>query len=248
MGTINLLECLKNINNDCFAVFITSDKVYDNKEWVWGYREFDEIGGPDPYSASKGCAELAISSYYRSFFKDSQNIKIGIARAGNVIGGGDWAEDRIIPDCIRSWSENKKVILRNPNSTRPWQHVLEPLSGYLKLAASLCDSTVCSGEAFNFGPFDEQNRSVLELVNRLKEHFIDVEFIIENRLNKKQKESKLLKLNCDKALSELDWLPRLSFNKTVEYTANWYLKYVQNKEEIINFTKSQILNYENINN
>ena len=143
---------MKSLKNKCVSVFITSDKCYENVEWEYGYRENDKLGGIDPYSSSKAAAEIAISSYIRSFFLKDETIRIGIARAGNVIGGGDWAENRIIPDCIRSWAKNKTVLLRNPNSTRPWQHVLEPLSGYLNLAINLNESNKLHGEAFNFGP------------------------------------------------------------------------------------------------
>ena len=134
VGTINVLNALRGFEHRCVVVLITSDKSYDNVEWVWGYRENDALGGPDPYSASKGAAELAIRSYVRSYFSDDSCVRIGVGRAGNVIGGGDWAEDRIVPDCVKAWSGSKTVIVRNPSATRPWQHVLEPLSGYLTLA------------------------------------------------------------------------------------------------------------------
>ena len=137
MGSLNILEALKLLNNKCVGVFITSDKCYENLEWQYGYRENDILGGKDPYSASKAATEIIINCYYNSFFKNSKNVRLGRARAGNVIGGGDWTQSRIIPDCIKAWSKNKIVNLRNPNSTRPWQHVLEPLSGYLKLARDL---------------------------------------------------------------------------------------------------------------
>jgi CDP-glucose 4,6-dehydratase len=164
IGTVNILEGLRFLDNNCTAVFITSDKCYDNVEWVWGYRETDTLGGPDPYSASKGAAELAVKSYIKSFFQSDSNVRIASARAGNVIGGGDWALDRIIPDCVKSWANNETVELRNPHSTRPWQHVLEPLSGYLNLAICLYKETAYHGESFNFVPKTIQNHSVKDLV------------------------------------------------------------------------------------
>lgn len=242
-GTINVMESLRILENNCTAVLITSDKVYKNKEWVWGYKESDQIGGYDPYSASKGCAEIIISSYYKSFFEFSENIKFGVARAGNVIGGGDWAPNRIIPDCIKSWINNEEVILRNPLSTRPWQHVLEPLSGYLKLAAALYGGKIKNGEAFNFGPLAEQNRSVEELVIKLIDYFPKAKFKIKQEKRSIYKESKLLKLNCDKAFAELNWFPRFSFDQTIEETAQWYSLFIQKKSEMRDFSINQIKKY-----
>ena len=162
---------MRGLHHPCAAVLITSDKCYDNVEWTWGYRENDASGGGDPYSASKGAAELAIRSYVRSFFPDDGPVRIGIGRAGNVIGGGDWADDRIAPDCIRAWSRGCTFSLRNPLATRPWQHVLEPLSGYLSLAIALKGSAELHGEPFNFGPPAQQNHSVGELVDAMTEHW-----------------------------------------------------------------------------
>ena len=174
IGTINVLESLRLLKNPCVAVLITSDKCYDNVEWVWGYRETDALGGPDPYSASKGAAELAIRSYVRSFFPNDGLVRIGVGRAGNVIGGGDWAEDRIVPDCMRAWSRGETVQLRNPLATRPWQHVLEPLSGYLNLAIALKDDSSLHGEPFNFGPPAKHNHTVGELVSAMGYHWNQV--------------------------------------------------------------------------
>ena len=166
-GTLNILESLRNIKNQCISVIITSDKSYKNFEIDRGYKESDILGGDDPYSASKGSAELVIQSYCKSFFQKG-NKKIGIARAGNVIGGGDWSEDRLVPDCIKSWSRKKKVILRNPKSTRPWQHVFEAIFGYLILAIKLKKNSQLHGEAFNFGPNNKDNKSVLDVVLEMK--------------------------------------------------------------------------------
>ena len=165
---------MRSLKRPCTAIFITSDKCYDNVEWEWGYRETDALGGPDPYSASKGAAEFAIRSYVRSFFPKDGEVHIAVGRAGNVIGGGDWAADRIVPDCIRAWSQRETVNLRNPRATRPWQHVLEPLSGYLNLALALRANANLHGEPFNFGPPAEQNHSVGELVEAMSKHWDQV--------------------------------------------------------------------------
>ncbi|MAV63583.1 MAG: CDP-glucose 4,6-dehydratase [Candidatus Marinimicrobia bacterium] len=222
IGTLNILESIRVSLKKCIAIFITSDKVYDNQEWAWGYRETDKLGGSDPYSSSKACAELSISSYYRSYFKGSSDIKICSVRAGNVIGGGDWALNRIVPDCIRSWLQNKPVLLRNPNSTRPWQHVLEPLSGYLLVASELTMKDSINGGTYNFGPSSEQNKSVLELVKCLSKYLPNLNYNFDNEFLNFNSESKLLKLNCDKAQYKLGWLPTLNFNQTLELTASWY--------------------------
>ncbi len=240
LGTLNLLESIRLNLKKCVAVFITSDKVYDNKEWSWGYREIDKLGGSDPYSASKASAELSISSYNRSFFNNSDDIRICSVRAGNVIGGGDWALNRIIPDCLRSWMKSEPVLLRNPYSTRPWQHVLEPLSGYLNVAAKLyCDSSL-SGESYNFGPPSEQNKSVKELVESLSKFFPDSRYEIESVDKNAQKESKLLKLNCDKVQSDLGWFPTLNFTQTLNLTASWYKDYCDNPGNTRNISLEQI--------
>ena len=243
IGSINILESLKRLDKKCSCVMITSDKCYDNQEWFWGYKETDRLGGTDPYSASKGSAEIAIRSYNESYFlKDFKKIKVASVRAGNVIGGGDWAADRIIPDCIRSWSEGKEIILRNPNSTRPWQHVLEPLSGYISTASALSNDRIKSGESFNFGPLSNQDYSVNDLVRELSNYWQNVKWSIDNS-GVHPHESGLLKLNCDKALSLLNWAPSLDFSQTVNYTASWY-KYFQNDStKIYEFTKKQIREY-----
>ncbi len=239
-GTLNILDVLRKRKKSCIAVFITSDKAYDNQEWPWGYRENDKLGGPDPYSASKGAAELAISSYFRSYFKYQDfDIRVSSARAGNVIGGGDWAKDRIVPDCIRSWSLGKSVMLRNPESTRPWQHVLEPLRGYLILAASLKMNKNINGESYNFGPSSEQNKTVMELVKSLSKFFkfSEIDTIFEDGI---KNESNLLKLNCDKALNDLAWSPILNFSQTIEFTAEWYKTYLEKPDSIKQISMNQI--------
>ena len=214
LGTLHVLEALRKLDKPCAAVIITSDKCYDNIEWVWGYRETDAMGGPDPYSASKGAAELAIRSHIKSYFpKATSKVRIASARAGNVIGGGDWAADRIVPDCVRAWSSNNVVELRNPHSTRPWQHVLEPLSGYLNLAVALYHRPELHGEPFNFGPQAQQNHSVLELVRQMALHWDQVRWQDVSQSVAGPYESGLLKLNCDKALHYLLWNAVMGFDE-----------------------------------
>jgi CDP-glucose 4,6-dehydratase len=244
MGTVNMLEALRSLKKPCVAVMITSDKCYDNLEWVWGYRETDALGGPDPYSASKGAAELAIRSYVRSFFPADGTVRIGIGRAGNVVGGGDWAEDRIVPDCMRAWSQGETVPLRNPAATRPWQHVLEPLSGYLNLALALEESATLHGEPFNFGPQAQQIHSVGELVEAMSHHWDRVRWEDVSAQYGGPYESSLLKLNCDKALHHLHWRAVWTFDATVRETALWYRQYYeQPSQSIADFSLGQIAAY-----
>jgi len=243
-GTLYVLEALRMLDKPCTAVLITSDKCYDNVEWLWGYRESDALGGPDPYSASKGAAELIIRSHIKSYFPGSTSkVRISVARAGNVIGGGDWAADRIVPDCVRNWSEGKVVELRNPASTRPWQHVLEPLSGYLALAETLSKRPELHGEPFNFGPATQQNHSVLELVEQMSKHWNEVRWEDVSSNNDGPYESGLLKLNCDKALHLLNWRAVMGFEDTVKMTAEWFRSYYENPSKISEVTHQQILDY-----
>lgn len=247
LGSLNVLEGLRKLTTPCTAIFITSDKCYDNVEWVWGYRENDALGGPDPYSASKGAAELVIKSYVKSYFnKENTLVRIASARAGNVIGGGDWSVDRIVPDCVKAWSDGETVMLRNPHATRPWQHVLEPLSGYLSLAVHLSERQDLHGEAFNFGPQAQQNKSVLELVVAMQKTWERVRFEDVSGTIKGPYESGLLKLNCDKALHLLDWHAVMNFNQTVEFTTEWFKTYYGHSNNMIDFTMEQIQKYRNI--
>jgi len=246
-GTLNLLEVLRSLEKPCVAVLITSDKCYDNVEWIWGYRETDRLGGLDPYSASKGATELMISSHVRSFFPVDSNVRIGIGRAGNVVGGGDWADNRIVPDCMRAWSRGENVTLRNPRSTRPWQHVLEPLSGYLTLASGLYENPQLHGEPFNFGPPADQIHSVRELIEAISKHWPDACLEdVSDSPNDSPYESGLLKLNCDKALHSLGWQATLSFTETVRMTAEWYRYYYDNPSLIREKTTAQIREYETL--
>ena len=243
-GTLNILDALRKLKKKCIAVLITSDKCYDNVEWVWGYRETDRLGGEDPYSASKGAAELAIRSYIKSFFpKDSSLIRIGSARAGNVIGGGDWAENRIIPDCIKAWSKGELVDLRNPNATRPWQHVLEPLSGYLTQAMALKDKSELHGESFNFGPFSIQDNSVVDLVSNMSKYWDQVKWRDVSLEDSGPYEAGLLKLNCDKALHLMGWYGNMNFEQTLQTTVEWYRSFYKNPENSNKQTIDQIQNY-----
>jgi CDP-glucose 4,6-dehydratase len=244
LGTVNVLEALRELKKPCVAVLITSDKCYDNVEWVWGYRETDALGGPDPYSASKGAAELAIRSYVRSYFPREGPVRIAVGRAGNVIGGGDWAEDRIVPDCVRAWSQGETVRLRNPLATRPWQHVLEPLSGYLALAAALHADAKLHGEPFNFGPPAQQDHSVRELVATMAKHWDQVRSEDAPAREGGPRESGLLKLNCDKALHHLRWRAAWDFEATVRETALWYRRYYRDPQtSIADFSLQQIAAY-----
>jgi len=245
-GTLNLLEILRKFKKKCSVVLITSDKSYYNSEWVWGYRETDVLGGDDIYSGSKAATEMIIKSYLKTYFGENHPVKIGIGRAGNVIGGGDWAKDRIVADCFRSWSNQEKVVIRSPYSTRPWQHVLEPLSGYLLLAKELHKLNLkVISEAFNFGPKSEQNKTVLDLIKDLSSFIEDPakskNFII--RENNKLNESKLLKLNCDKALFNLSWEPNLDYSETVRFVGEWYVQYFKDPSKISDLTLSQIDKY-----
>tara|TARA_B000000475_G_C15983677_1_gene442066 strand:+ start:501 stop:1601 length:1101 start_codon:yes stop_codon:yes gene_type:complete len=246
IGTMNILEAIKDYKKKCSVVMITSDKCYENVEWVWGYKETDQLGGKDIYSASKAAAEIIIHGYYHSFVKNNSNISLGIARAGNVIGGGDWAKDRLIVDSVSSWMQQSKVTIRSPKSTRPWQHVLEPLSGYLLLGSNLSDSKFLNGEAFNFGPQSEQNRTVKEVIEELARlwGFKKPSDAIIFAKSPKFKEAALLKLNCDKASFYLNWEPTLAFSETMEMVADWYKDYQANKSNVLNITSAQIISYQ----
>jgi CDP-glucose 4,6-dehydratase len=244
MGTINILEGLRHLSKSCVAVLVTSDKCYDNAEWPWGYRETDRLGGPDPYSASKGGAELAIRSYVRSYFPKDGPVRIGVGRAGNVIGGGDWAEDRLVPDCVRAWSRGETVELRNPLATRPWQHVLEPLSGYLTLAMALSADGGLHGEPFNFGPPAQQDYPVGALVSAMARHWSQVRWKDASAQHGGPHESGLLKLNCDKALAHLRWHAVWDIDTTVRETALWYRQFYENPaDSVAAFSRRQIALY-----
>lgn len=243
MGMVNLLECIRVRPWIEVAILITSDKVYRNDEWCWGYRETDALGGRDPYSGSKGCAELAAHSYLHSFLRHTPT-RVVTSRAGNVIGGGDWAADRIVPDCIRAWSQGKPVTLRSPQATRPWQHVLEPLSGYLWLGALLWQKVEgLNGEAFNFGPDPHINQTVAELLDAMASRWPRAEWQVQEGCEEGGHEARLLKLSCDKALFNLNWRAVLQFAETVSYTVDWYRTWHMGGKDLYDCTVDQIEQY-----
>lgn len=226
IGSLKVLEASKSIEKKCVVIIVTTDKVYNNRNWEFGYRENDLLGGFDPYSSSKAALEMLVSSWRNSFCGDlpyqSTNIKVATARSGNVIGGGDLALDRIVPDAIKAIISKQAVVVRNPNHTRPWQHVLEPLKGYLDLAGFLYKNNELNDslESFNFGPNLESNKSVEELISEIFKHW-DGDWV-KDKLEKNFYESKLLHLQIDKAFKILGWKPKWDFQKTVEKTVYWY--------------------------
>lgn len=243
MGTANVLDVIRRLSKPCVAVIITSDKCYENVEWEWGYRETDHLGGKDIYSASKGAAEVVFHAYFQSFLKNQPHIRIASARAGNVIGGGDWAKDRIIVDSVLSWNDHKPVQIRSPEATRPWQHVLEPLSGYLWLGANLATNDKLNGESFNFGPRAEQNRRVIELIADVFEYWNKDFDCYQITGNIPFHEAGLLKLNCDKALFHLRWEPTLFYRECVRMVGEWYAGYYIQNQDVQKITQLQIEQY-----
>jgi len=230
MGTLKVFEASKKANVKAI-VNITSDKAYENKEWIWGYRENDPMGGYDPYSSSKGCAELLTSSYRNSYFnnneyKKTHNTLLASCRAGNVIGGGDWAKDRLITDIMLCVSNNKKVSIRNPHATRPWQHVLEPLSGYLNIGQKLLEEKVEFADAWNFGPSDEGSINVEQVVLNVKKHWDKIDYEI-NKDPTQLHEANLLKLDCSKAHIQLKWNDVWDSDITFEKTVLWYKEFYE---------------------
>ena len=252
MGTVHVLDAVRRLDRRCAAVFITTDKCYENREWLHAYREEDPLGGYDAYSSSKAAAEIAIAAYRRSFFNPASDPKVAVAsaRAGNVIGGGDWAADRIVPDSIRALEKGEAIPVRNKRSTRPWQHVLEPLSGYLSLGARLTTST--GGErqqlssAFNFGPLLSSNRTVAQLVDQLLKH-LRGEWVDRSDPHAVH-EASLLNLATDKAFHLLQWQPVWSFEETIEETARWYQQArelgASRPDELLRLTRAQIEQYQ----
>jgi CDP-glucose 4,6-dehydratase len=238
MGSVNLLDAVRVCDAVRSLVYVTSDKCYENVEWVWGYRETDQLGGRDPYSASKAAAEIAFSSYARSFFLNRPDLGAASARAGNVIGGGDWAVDRIIPDCIRAIEAGEPVHLRNPGATRPWQHVLEPILGYLMLAVRLHDEPKKWEGAWNFGPSTEEIRTVKTVAEVIVSHIGKGRIEVTASPNQVH-EARLLQLNCDKAHQLLGWHPRWHVDKTLEATALWYKAMMQGGQAE-HITRSQL--------
>jgi CDP-glucose 4,6-dehydratase len=240
MGTASVLNACRFLRNLKAIVIVTTDKCYENKEWDWGYREIDPIGGHDPYSASKGGAELVSASFRGSFFNLESSPLLATARAGNVIGGGDWSEDRLIPDLVRAVENNRVLEIRSPNATRPWQHVLECLSGYLILGQHLLEKNVSAGEAWNFGPNREGNRQVKQVLAELKKSWPKCSWVINDTLQ--LHEAKLLHLDSSKASEKLFWQPVWSFAEGVTATAKWYQAWLHNQEVI---SLSQLTSYIN---
>ncbi|MGI4728452.1 MAG: CDP-glucose 4,6-dehydratase [Janthinobacterium lividum] len=241
MGVVNFFEAVRETSSVKAAVNITSDKCYDNKEWVWGYRENDAMGGNDPYSASKGCAELITASYIHSFFSNENNCAVASGRAGNVIGGGDWAADRIVPDYFRALIAGEQLQLRNPAATRPWQHVLEPLSGYLTLGAMLFLQGKNYSGGWNFGPNDANNYPVKELINQIYQITgLGNYLITENKEN--LHEANFLKLDVSKAVNRLGWQSVLNFNETVKFTVDGY-EAEKTSSQVLNNRIKQIQDY-----
>lgn len=245
MGTVNVLEAMRSLESVRATVVVTTDKCYENKEWIWGYRESEAMGGYDPYSSSKGCAELVTAAYRQSYYSqsDTQN-KIASARAGNVIGGGDWSMDRLIPDAIRAFESNSILRIRNPLATRPWQHVLEPLAGYLTLAQALYEKGEAYASGWNFGPSDKDNCSVQEVI----ELFIS-KWGSDSRWGREGSdqphESNFLKLDCSKANLELGWRSKWNLNEAVEKIIEWQ-KAFQAKKDMQEVSLNQINQYMNV--
>jgi CDP-glucose 4,6-dehydratase len=238
MGTANVLDACRQVESLAAIVVITTDKCYENKEWVWGYRENDPLGGHDPYSASKGGSELVAASYRSSFFNTPSSPLLATARAGNVIGGGDWSEDRLIPDLVRSIEAEKSLEIRSPNATRPWQHVLECLSGYLILGQQLLEENKSCADAWNFGPDREGNRQVNQVLSALKTEWPSVDWYCSDTTQ--PHEAQLLHLDCGKAREKLSWRPVWTFDEGVIATAEWYRAWLD-RRDIVSF--DQLQNY-----
>jgi len=246
MGTVNVLEAVRLYNSVRVVIIVTTDKCYENNEWIWGYRENDRLGGADPYSNSKACAELVTSAYQKSFFNGngSKGPAVATVRAGNVIGGGDWAQDRLIPDIIRAFQAGEMVKIRNPNSIRPWQQVIEPLAGYLLLAQKLWGSDGRYSEGWNFGPNDEDARPVEWIVQNLAGLYgRDASWECKNSCE--PHEASFLKLDCSKVRERLGWKPRLSLSVALQWTLEWYEAHHSGKD-MREFTLKQITDYENM--
>jgi len=243
MGTVHLLDAARQCNSVKSVVIITSDKCYKNQEWLWGYRENDVLGGKDPYSCSKACAEFVVNSYRHSYL-NKQNINVATARAGNVIGGGDWGKDRLLPDLLSSFSNKKPVIIRNPKATRPWQHVCEPLSGYLNLAQKLSENGSAYAQAWNFGPSDNANKTVSWIADYVQQKLPDsLPWKTSDEDN--PQESQILKLDNSKARTRLAWHPILSIDQALDWTVDWHQTWL-NKQEMKEFTLNQIQDFMNM--
>lgn len=241
-GSVNVLEAARSARSLRSLIYVTSDKCYRNKEWIWGYRENDELGGSDPYSASKAAAEIVFAAYQESFFQARKNLGLASVRAGNVIGGGDWAENRIVPDCMRALQNGRPIMLRNPCATRPWQHVLEPLFGYLLLAVRLYEEPMAYRGSWNFGPRQDSSRTVEDLANQIVACWGKGRVRVKPRKDGPQEASWLF-LNCDKARRMLGWRTRWGFDRAVAETVDWYRR-VMSGEPAAVATEQQIRTYQ----
>ena len=242
MGTLNVLEVARKCKSVKAFVNVTTDKCYENNEINRGYKEDDAMGGYDMYSSSKGCAEILSSSFRRSFLQEKESYALATARAGNVIGGGDWAEDRLIPDCIRYINSGEKIEIRNPLATRPWQHVLEPLSGYLLLGQKLLEDGKKYAEGFNFGPDEESVLTVSEVAQKVCECYGSGEVVVRKKDD--LHEANLLMLNIEKAKNILGWIPTYNADEAIQKTVEWYKYFYKNDVDMYDFTMSQIEDYE----
>jgi CDP-glucose 4,6-dehydratase len=242
MGTVHVLESTRAIDSVRATVVVTTDKCYENKEWAWGYRENEPMGGYDPYSNSKGCAELVTSAYRQSYFSGpNSSNNVASARAGNVIGGGDWSEDRLIPDAFKAFERNVPLLIRNPLATRPWQHVLEPLSGYLILAQALYEQGVHFSSAWNFGPDHQDTQSVQVVVDLLISQWGNLARW-EKDIAEQPHEANLLRLDCSKANSKLDWYPKWNLLTALQMTVEWHKAFKENRD-MSKFSNEQIEYY-----
>ena len=248
LGTLNILEAIRHSDSIKVVIIITSDKCYKNNEWVWGYREEDSLGGIDPYSNSKAVAELITSAYRDSYFKKTntsfKDVAVATVRAGNVIGGGDWAENRLIPDVMQSLASNNRVTIRNPNSIRPWQFVMEPLDGYLTLAEQLWTHGTEYAEGWNFGPNENDAQTVFQIVKKLGQLW-GTHVAWEELHQPYPQEANYLKLDCSKARNKLKWAPKLDLDTTLKWVVEWYKSY-NNAEDVEKLTKSQVVAYQNL--
>jgi CDP-glucose 4,6-dehydratase len=248
IGTANLLDAVRLLDKQCQIILITTDKVYHNHEWVYPYRENDRLGGYDPYSASKACAELVIDSYRNSFFNSihysNHKKAIAVARAGNVIGGGDWAKDRLIPDIVRALAKDETILIRNPMSVRPWQHVLEPLFGYLLLGLKLEQQPIDFSQAYNFGPNSDNTLPVFEMVQLAINAWGSGNYEIVEDKNQPH-EAGLLKLDISKVIAEMNWKPNMNAVESVEQTIDWYKIFHNSPSMIVAYTEEQIIKFSN---
>ena len=250
LGTVHLLESVRHTPGIKAVLNVTSDKCYENREWVWGYREDDPMGGYDPYSSSKGCAELVTAAYRRSYFtpttENENTIALASVRAGNVIGGGDWGQDRLIPDIVRAIESGQKAVIRNPEAVRPWQHVLEPLSGYLRLAQALYEEGLAFSEAWNFGPRDDDAQPVAWLAEKVTHLWGNRAAYCTDPATADRHEANYLKLDCSKARARLKWQPRMSLDRALEMTVAWYEAYFSGKQDMRALSLAQIAEYDAI--